>query len=731
MILRILLFLVCSIYFFIQPVIAETERPKVGLVLGGGGALGFAHIGVLKVLEEQQIPIDYIGGTSMGAIVAGMYASGMSPDEIEKQFTSLNWWDVLKDGSQMQYMVYRRKQDYKRYMGLEIGFNDWKFQFPPGMSYGQKLNNVLENFSLNSAGITDFDDLNIPYCAVATDLLKGKSVVLKSGSLARAMRASMAVPGAFTPVRMDGCVFVDGGILDNIPVNVVRNMGADFIIAVDLGASAAELSQQSDFKSLGSVLGRTYTIMKRPEQVRQLQSADIVIDPDLAGFSPAKFHLVDQIIPKGYEAAEKQITKLDAVSVSDGDFLAYLAKQRRIRRPEIEIKSIQISGNETVPDERIRYRIRSKEGPIDLNTVYDDVSRIYGMELFQTVNYELIPNGDGYDLKYDAIDKFWGPAYLHFGMKLETSSESSLLWAMLLDYTHTQLNQYGGEIRMEIEGGGLVRGLAVEWYQPLSRGGRFFLAPAIEFSDERINIYSNNDIVAEVNQDSIIGRLDAGISGFEYGEVRIGVQGGQVWDSGNSGINILPEVDETVAGLTTQFRLNQLDDPYFPTKGFSLAFNGFFTSKELGSDQTFSRIDFGAVAPFTIGRHTITPAVSAGSSLGTQLPFYATFHLGGMDNFAGYAPYQLFGNNFGIASLGYRYRMARLPPTLGDGVFAILRLDAGNVWDDADNVGVSNLKVGGLLGLGADTAIGRVILGIGKAEEVRSPHFYLSIGNAF
>ncbi|MDF7798336.1 patatin-like phospholipase family protein [Pontiellaceae bacterium B1224] len=709
----------------------EEERPKIGLVLGGGGALGFAHIGVLKELEEQQIPIDYIGGTSMGAIVAGMYASGMSPDEIEKQFTSLNWWDVLKDGSQMQYMVYRRKQDYKRYLGLEVGFNHLKFLFPPGMSYGQKLNNVLENFSLNSAGITDFDDLNIPYRAVATDLLKGESVVLKSGSLARAMRASMAVPGVFTPVRMDGCVYVDGGILDNIPVDVVRNMGADYIIAVDVGASAAELSQQSDFQSLGSVLGRTYTLMKRPEQERQLESSDLVIEPDLVEFSAGAFQMVAEIIPVGLEAAKKKAKQLETLSVSEADFQTYLKKQRRVRKTEIEIKSIQVAGNKTVPDARIRYRIQSTEGPIDLNTVYDDVSRIYGMELFQTVSYELKPNGEGYDLTYDAIDKFWGPAYLHFGMKLETSSETSLLWAMLLDYTHTQLNAYGGEIRFEIEGGGLVRGVGAEWYQPLSRGGRFFIAPAIELSDDLINIYSDNNIVAEVDQDSIIGRLDAGISAFEYGEVRIGIQGGHVWDSGNSGIIALPEVDDTVVGITTQVRLNQLNDPYFPTKGYEVAFNGFFTREELGSDQTFSRIDFGATAPLTFGRHTFTPTFSAGSSLGTDLPFYATFHLGGMDNFAGYAPYQLFGNYYGLVSLGYRYRMMRLPPTYGDGVFAILRMDVGNVWQDSDDISVKNTNIGALAGLGADTIIGRIIVGIGKAEEVSDPHVYLSIGNTF
>ena len=240
----------------------------------------------------------------MGAIVGGMYASGMSPDEIERQFISLNWWEVLKDRSPHQFLDYRRKLDDKRFMGTEFGLKDWSFAFSPGVAYGQKLNNVLESFSINSAGITDFDQLNIPYRAVATDLRSGTSVALDSGNLAEAMRASMAVPGAFTPVRKDGMVLVDGGILNNMPVEVVKGMGADIIIAVDVGACSAARRADSDFYSLGDVVGRTYSLMQRTEQEKQLVMADLVIAPDLSDASASQFHRAAKIIPTGRKAAD-------------------------------------------------------------------------------------------------------------------------------------------------------------------------------------------------------------------------------------------------------------------------------------------------------------------------------------------------------------------------------------------------------------------------------------------
>jgi NTE family protein len=710
--------------------LAEETRPKIGLVLGGGGALGFAHIGVLQELEELQIPIDYIAGTSMGAIVAGMYASGMSPDEIAKCFSELNWWDVLKDRSPNQFLTYRRKQENKRFMGAEFGLKDWQITFSPGMAFGQKLNNVLETFSLNSAGITDFDQLNIPYRAVATDLRSGTSVVLRKGSLATAMRASMAVPGAFTPVRMDGMVLVDGGILNNIPVDVVKDMGADIIIAVDVGASAAQKSQHSNFDGLGDVVARTYSIMQRPDQERQLTQADLVIAPDLSAASASQFHRSGHIVPAGKKAASEHADWLGKLSVGNEIFKSYLGKQRARHTEKIFIEDIRIEGDKSVPDSAIRSRIRSKTGPIHLSTVYDDLNRIHGMGLFQTVTYDLEPTDENYELIYRPIEKFWGPDYLHFGMKLEAASNAKAIWSLLLNYTQTQLNPLGGEVRTDLEIGGDLQKFDTEWYQPINHSGTLFLAPSATLSSQDIAIYNNDSVVADIKQRLAYGRLEAGISAFEYGEFRAGILGGHALAKGNAGFVSLGQEDDAVLAATTRLRLDQLDDPVFPTCGYRIEIDGIFAFDEMGSAKEFDRLELKTIAPFSLGRHTVIPGFSAGTSFGTELPFYAVFAPGGLNEFAGFAPYQLVGYYYGIGSLGYRYQLGKLPPTIGNGVFALFRADAGNAWFDASDIRFDNINVGGLGGLAADTIIGTCALAVGKAEGIRY-RFYFSLGNTF
>ncbi|MEA2067687.1 MAG: patatin-like phospholipase family protein [Verrucomicrobiota bacterium] len=709
---------------------AEEERPKIGLVLGGGGALGLAHVGVLQELEKLQIPIDYIGGTSMGAVVAGMYASGMAPDEMERRFLALDWWDVLKDRSSYQYLDYRRKLDDKRFMGMEFGLKKGKIAFPPGMAYGQKLNNVLETFSINSAGISDFDQLNIPYRAVATDLRSGTSVVLKSGNLALAMRASMAVPGAFTPVRMDGMVLVDGGILKNIPIDVVKGMGADIIIAVDVGAASAGKGAEADFRSLGEVVSRTYSLMQRPSQEKQLAHADFVIAPDLSGISSSQFHLVATIIPVGREAAQQLRTQLAAYGVADAAFQAFLKKQRRQHSEEIVISDIAITGNHAVSETVIRDRIKTKEEPLQLNTIFEDLNRIHGMGDFQTVAYDLAPTNGSYRLEYNTTEKFWGPSYLRFGTKVEITTGATALWSLLLNYTRTQLNPLGGEVQINLEGGGRKRHIEGEWYQPVSWGEHAFLAPAFTYSGEDIDLYNGNTDVADIEQTFAYGTFDAGASFFEYGELRIGLLGGHAKVDGNSGFFPIDKISDTVVATTTHLRLDQLDDPIFPSKGYQLSLDGLFAFEEMGSSETFSKLEAQLITPFTIGPHTIIPRLVGGSSLGTELPFYAWFDVGGLDSFAGYAPYQLRGNYYGVGSLGYRYELGQLPPTLGNGLFAMARIDAGNAWFSGADVRAENLEYGSLIGLGADTIVGACQLAVGKAEST-NPRFYFSIGNAF
>ncbi len=710
---------------------AEQDRPKIGLVLGGGGALGLAHIGVLKTIEELQIPIDYIGGTSMGSIIAGMYASGMSPAEIEKSLLELNWWDVLKDKSSYEYLDYRRKTEDQRYfMDLEFGLKKGRIAFSPGMAHGQKLNNVLETFTINSMGITDFDKLNIPYRAVATDLPSGTSVALKSGNLATAMRASMAVPGAFTPVRIGAMVLVDGGILNNIPVDVVKDMGADIIIAVDVGASAVESGMQSDFRSLGDVVGRTYALMQRPDQEKQLEQADLVIAPDLTGLSASQFHEGRKIIPAGWKESQAMKSELKPYSASDETYAAFLKKQRKKHNNGQTINQVNISGNTKVSETVIRKRIRMKDGPLDIQEVYADLNRIHGMGNFQTVTYRLEPTDEGLDLDYIAEEKYWGPTYLHFGARLETASESSTRWSFLINYTKTEINHLGGEIRSDLELGGHKQQVEAEWFQPVNRSGAFFVEPSFLFSSEQIPLYDGHKEVADDQQEELAGAIDIGIHGYEFGEARIGYIGGHVWSEVHTGTIQLDDISDSISAFTTSLVIDQRDDRIFPSKGILFGISGLFSSEAVGASETYSTVKTDLEVPFSLGRHTFLPGFSAGSSLGTDLPIYSAFALGGFNEFAGLAPYQKRGNYYAVGKLGYRYQFLKLPPTLGDQVFGLAQFDHGNAWFDSDDIHFNNLRSGFMIGAGADTMIGTCILSVGKAEGVK-PRFYFSIGDVF
>ncbi len=707
------------------------ERPKIGLVLGGGGALGFAHVGVLKVLEENHIPIDFITGTSMGSIVGGMYACGMSPGEIEDRFLALDWWDILKDKSPHEYLCYRRKVDNDRYMGLEFGISREGLIFPPGMAYGQKLNNILSTFAINSAGVHDFDHLNIPYRAVATDLRSGESIVLSQGSLATAMRASMAVPGVFTPVPIDDMILVDGGVLNNIPVNVARAMGADIIIAVDVGASQEKQHETSDFQSLGDVVSRTYFIAQRPEQERKLADADIVIEPDVSVYSASQFHLAETIIPAGRSAAAALTDELTEYAVSKEAYARYLARQRHQRKKDIQISTVEANGSEHIMEAIVRNRISSEPGPINLPTVYEDLNRIHGLGLFQTVTYELVPeDSGGYRLVFNTREKFWGPNYLHFGMKAESSTVTPLFWSILLHVARMPLNRLNGELDLEVESGGHIRRIETEWYQPVTASGTLFIAPSIRLYNRDSDIYIGETVAATVEENVAEGRLDLGLSAFEYGELRVGAMLADTRSDGTSGFFPLGVEHQSIVAATTSLAVDQLDDPIFPTRGYHAGLSGLFALNEAGSTESFSTLQASAMMPFTRGAHTLFPRVSAGSSIGTELPFYALFDIGGIDSFAGLAPYQIFGQYYGVAQLEYRCRIARLPPALGKGLYLQLRGDAGNAWLEADHIGLDDLEFGGLAGLAAETNVGTCRLAVGKAEGY-TPRLYFTIGNTF
>jgi NTE family protein len=709
------------------PVDPVASRPKIGLVLGGGGALGLAHVGVLKVLEEQRVPIDCIVGTSMGSIIAGLYASGMSPDEIQTLLEKLDWDDIMNDRTSRRELFFRRKLDDQRFL-FEVGVGRGGFRFGAGMAAGQKFNNMMEVVTLRASYTSKFDELPIPYRAVATDLIAGEAYNMSSGRLSRAMRASMAVPGVFTPVEKDGRILVDGGIVNNLPVDVAKAMGADIVIAVDVGASADRVDPNT-LRTLGGVIGRSYTIAQRPQQMENFRRADIGIQPELDGMTASQFTRVREFIPRGEAAANNHAAELSRYSVDKETFAAVLARQRRPKPILPVIDEIRVSGNERVSEAIIRGRIRTKVGSVlDPSVVDEDLRRIFGIGEFEQVLFNLDNPEDGDAVLYfDAKERPSGPTYFRYGLRLESDFDNDANWAMLLNLTRMSLNSLGAEWRNELEVG-TTQNLFTEFYQPLNAKGIYFVAPSAEYKSELENIYAGEQRIAEFDVNTLAAYLDAGIQLRQHAEFRVG----PFWGTGNADVKTgaadLPNIEDDISGFRARLALDRKDRTIFAREGYQFYLQGHFVSPDLGGDAEYDKLESQLHVYHSTGDHTFSGGLQGGTSLNSDLPGYAQFTMGGPFSFAGLAEEQFRGSYLGIASVGYRYRIMRMPAQLGRGVYAVTRIDYGNVWVDEFDVG--DMLYGGLVGMGADTSVGPILISYGQAEGGYD-RFYFSLGTSF
>ncbi len=702
-------------------------RPSIGLALGGGGALGLSHIGVLKVLEELHVPVDFIAGTSMGAIVAGCYASGMAPQEIQDFIEKLDWDEVMSDETPRRELYFRRKAEDQRYL-LEMGVGRHGVKTGTGIAAGQKFNNIMQYLTLRAVGVTDFDKLPIPYRAVATDLQSGKPYVIGGGNLATAMRASMAVPGVFTAVEIDGRVLVDGGVVMNLPVDVVREMGADIVIAVDVGSKSDHVDPAT-LKTIKGILGRTYAIAQRPDQIRQFGEADIGIRPALAGFTASEFHRVSEFVPQGEKGAREKLSQLEPLSVDTDTYAAFLKTQRNPNPESVRIGAITVTGNERVSEDIIRGRIYTVAGrEFDPPSVNLDLMRVYGLGEFEQVLFRLTPDTDGSStLDYNVTEKSTGPLYFKYGLNLQSNMERDAEWAMLLNLTRMSLNRFGAEWRNELEIGSRQL-LLSEFYQPLHYRGAFFMAPKVEYRAGLQDIYEDKTRIAEYQVKTVQAQLDFGIQLRRFAELRIG----PMWGSGKAevetGASDLPELDEDYAGIKASLIVDRQDRTFFAREGYYIEIRGDFARDIAGGDRDFDKLSGTLRYQKSFGDHTCTLGIKAGTSLGSDLPGYAQFTLGGPAGFAGIAENQLRGAYLGVGSLGYRYRLVQLPSALGKGIYTFIRGDIGNVWQDGLDTG--DLRYGCVVGIGADSAIGPIMLSYGRADEGFDA-FYFSLGSGF
>lgn len=697
----------------------KEERPKIGLVLSGGGARGATHVGVLKALEELHVPIDYIAGTSMGSIVGALYATGKSPEEIENLLTTADWETIFTDKPPRRDLSFRKKQDDKRYLGTEAGIDRKGIKTGLGLIVGQHLNVFLESLTLTAGKTEDFTKFPIPFGCVATDIITGEKVILKEGHLATALRASMSIPGVFTPVDWNGRLLVDGGLTDNLPVDVVREMGADIVIAVDISTPPMTRDELTSFMAVSSQMTRILMSKNLQESAKQ---ADIFIKPDLKGFSNMDFVDAASLVPIGRDATASRAAELAKYAVKEEEHRAILARIRS-SQPSLPDKLgfVKFEGTDEKSLSLIKGKTSSKIGePLDPEKVSRDLDRLFSIGDFQSVTYRLTEEGGEDGLVVSATPSPLGPNRLRFGMLLSTDFSNQSNWAFLAQFKRIRINESGAEWKNDLEIG-LNRRLYTEFYQPLGFNSRWFAAPYVEYYNIRQDIYDQKEAAASYRSIQGTAGIDVGFSISKYGEMRLGLAAGKGKYENIVGTDLFSKYglagSADIAGVRFRLTLDHLDSADFPTQGYLVDIDSMAALDTLGADDEFRKAELEYEAYATQGKNTLLTGLSAGTSFGSDLPPYSFFQAGGFDKFAGYDKGQLYGRYYGVFRLGYSRVVSELPLMVGKGVHVSVFGDIGNVWMNSGGISWDGILYSGTIDAATDTRIGPIHLAYCRTSD--------------
>lgn len=709
-------------------------RPRVGLVLSGGGARGAAHIGVLKKLDELRVPVDAIAGTSMGAVVGGLYASGMSGVEIERLMTSVDWESAFRDRPPRSDLSFRRKREDEDFLvQLPLGLRGRRFLLPRGLIQGQKLSAILRETTLPTARIRDFDDLPIPFRAVATDLETGEAVVLSSGDLSTAIRASLSVPGLFTPVEHEGRLLVDGGIAENLPIDVARGMGVDVLIVVDVGFP---LGTRDNLGSVASISNQMLAILIRRDATRQratLGPSDIVIDPELRDTSSFDFTRFSRSIGIGERAAEGLRDRLDDLAVPEPAFARYQARRDAMREDPPTVAWVR-----PAPDaDRYAGAIDGVFGDLagkelDTDLLGKRVGRFYGQRYLEALDYRLVPESPGrYGLEIGARPTSWGPNYIRVGLGLQDDFAGNSSFDAALRLVMTELNRYGAEWLWDAQVGENPR-LGTELFLPLDWRGDWFLSPHAAFTVRNLPQVEDERQVGELRVRTLDYGLDFGREIGNRAEARIGV--GQ--QHGRSRVRLgdtsTPRREFDTRTVFGRYSWDTLDDIAFPRSGraFTLEWRGEFDVDDSSRSTDMLFAEFRSAHGW--GRNALMAWASAGTLLDADSAEPRQyFPLGGFLNLSGLPPDTLSAPHFAVARLIYYRKVG----SGGEGflnvpLYAGLSLEAGNAWFRRGDIDFGSARKNMSLFFAADTFLGPAFFAAGYDTRGRSA-FYLFLGRGF
>jgi NTE family protein len=702
------------------------SRPSIGVALEGGGALGEAHIGVLLWFEEHHIPIDYLAGTSMGGLVGGLYASGKSADQLRDIVKNADWNLLLGGETPYQDLSFRRKEDARDIPNsIQIGLKNGA-TLPAALNSGQQVNLLIDRETLAYSTIHSFDDLPIPFRCVSTELVSGKAYVFQNGSLSEAMRATMSIPGVFAPVRRDNQIFVDGGLVDNLPTDVVRKMGADVVIGVHLQiAPAAAKEIQSAF----GILGRSVELVIAETEIRGMAGADLIVKANVEKFTALDYQKADELIKAGYDAAEEKAQILKAYELDDAAWAEYKRnKDSRIRTrigvPQF-LKIEGVTGEAAVNVEKFLSPIIGK--PIDQPALEQLLTRLTGIGRYDSVSYDLIHEDDKDGLLIYIHEKTYAPPTLRPGVDIDGTQTDDVTFTLGARLTFMDVAGFRSEWRTDFQFG-QTYGISTDLYRPFQPLGRWFVDPFLKASQYTFLIYKKSDPRADYRIDNVFGGVDLGYAISHYSEIRAGYGIGYNNEFLRLGTPDFASTNGRIGAFHMRYVLDHTNEAVIPTSGYYVQSNFYYYDTYPDATESFPSLTTTIQYFQPIHNDSIFIIGNGGSTFGYRNTGDPQFFLGGVGRLTAYGLNELLGNQYFVGRVGYLKEVATLPTFVGKGVYLIGYGEVGKMYGDP--LGAPRLSGDGAAGLIADTAFGPVFIG-GSVGDTGHHKWFFQLGRVF
>jgi NTE family protein len=702
-------------------------RLKIGVALEGGGALGLAHIGVLQSLEDQHIPIDYLAGTSMGGLVGGLYALGKSPQQLEEIVRKQDWDFIIAGQTNYEDLSYRRKEDATAYPNLlEFGLKKG-LSLPSGLNSGQGVSTLIDEQTLAYAHSGSFDDFPTPFRCVATNLVTAQPKVFDHGSIALALRSTMSIPGVFAPVRDGKDVYVDGGLLGNLPTDVVRSMGADIVIAVHLDITPTD---PDEIRSMFSVLGHSIEAVIHANELRGIAGADLIINVELKDFNAMQYDKAQSIIARGKGAADTKSKMLSPYAMNDGDWNTYLARRKSREKINVPVPSfVEVRGAGAEATKELKAYLQPLVGkPVDpaaTNTIMD---RLTGTGIYESADFWLAEEEGETGLIVNVHEKSYAPPILQLGFVVDGSEPNYVTFTQSARLTLMDIAGFRSEWRTDVSVGNTY-GLSSELYRPITPLSRWFVAPHGEVYDQGLRLFQKSKPVAFYRVDRAEAGFDMGFQPSRFTEIRGGYDIGYAKDNLNLGTPDFTSIEGRIGDTHASFNTDHTDDPVVPSKGYGVTTNFHWYDAYPGSINGLPAMDARLQFFLPVSQKgSVYATAEGGTSFGVLNTGTPLYFLGAPLRLSAYGTNELYGDQYYLFRVGYLHNLFALPPFVGKNAYLVSDYEFAKMYAFAGPE--SGFPNDGTAGILIETALGPLYVG-GSFGDSGHRKWFFQIGKAF